>query len=328
MTVSAPPLKISNSEIQTFRDCPRKWWLTYYRELARRRDEDTPTGVKNLGLRVHLALKGMYEQATDPIDGIDFIYAEEIRELIKFGRDDLITELQQEQDLARAMLEGYVDWLAEKAIDADLEYLGSEQVIEVPSGVETPAGGRVWMRGVLDQRWRRQVDGALRFRDFKTVQTVEDQRGLLYLNPQMRFYLMLSQLHQAYLSQTEGKPFEHVTGALYTMLKRVKRTKTAKPPFYAQEDIDYNRKIIEATWAHVHSALIKIVEVRDHLDRGANHHYIVPPRQTRDCTWKCPFYMICGMFDDGSDVEGAIRDHYEHQDPHERYRRDEQEERS
>jgi hypothetical protein len=40
---------------------------------------------------------------------------------------------------------------------------------------------------------------------------------------------------------------------------------------------------------------------------------------TKDCSWDCDFFNICGMFDDGSRVEDAIADLFEERDPMQRY---------
>ena len=44
------------------------------------------------------------------------------------------------------------------------------------------------------------------------------------------------------------------------------------------------------------------------------------PNPTRDCSWDCEFFDVCGMFDDGARVEAAINELFEERDPHERYK--------
>jgi hypothetical protein len=58
------------------------------------------------------------------------------------------------------------------------------------------------------------------------------------------------------------------------------------------------------------------------LDAGADHHDVVPPNPTKDCTWDCDFVSICTMFDDGSRVEDAVTSLYHQIDPHARYDRE------
>jgi RecB family exonuclease len=313
------PLKISHSEMKCFVRCPRQWWLRYYRELGLRPEDEDPTGVRNLGARIHAALQALYERGADPIMAIDEIYASDIKALIDHGMEDKITKLQEEQDLAHAMLEGYLEWIVEKAIDAEYKVVASEQAIEVESGFLG-----VQMRGVLDEQVERNSDGAILFRDFKTVGSFTEQRAILPMNPQMRFYHLLLQLHTAYLARTTGEQMRRVDGAIYTMLRRVKRSNRAQPPFYDQVEVPSNPKIIETTWIKVHGILERMIKTHDALDRGADHQYVAPPNVTRDCTWDCEFLSVCPMFDDGSNVEGYLAAYYIHRDPNARYHRDDQ----
>ena len=55
-------VRISNSEIQTFKDCRRKWWLTYYRRLQPKYRDST--GALALGTRIHAALDDYYANGT------------------------------------------------------------------------------------------------------------------------------------------------------------------------------------------------------------------------------------------------------------------------
>lgn len=319
-----PILKISNSEMQMFKDCGRRWWLTYYLELGIPEDQEDPTGVRNLGARLHAALQAMYERNADPIAAIDEIYADDLHKLVEADRLEKYTKLQEEQDLAHAMLEGFLQWMAENAIDSEYNFLAAEQILEVESGL----GPNVRIRGVLDQLWQRKTDGAIMFRDFKSTGPFESLIPSLYNDPQMKLYHMILWLHVAYLERTQGIRAPRTDGALWLLMRRVKRTKAAVPPFYAQKAIPHNREIMETTWIRVHKILSEIVWTRNALDQGADHHYIVPPRATRDCYWKCEFYEACPMFDDGSNIEGLLTERYAHRDPNERYLRDQQREKN
>ena len=50
---------VSNSEIQTFKQCRRKWWLQWYRGLASRQTE--VQGVRSTGTRLHIGLDAYYQ---------------------------------------------------------------------------------------------------------------------------------------------------------------------------------------------------------------------------------------------------------------------------
>ena len=88
---------ISNSEIQTYKDCKRKWWLTYHRGLV----EPTPrVGPLAIGTRIHLALAAYYDPNSDddPMQVLEDIIDLD-RE--KVGEDD-ISNVILEADLRAA----------------------------------------------------------------------------------------------------------------------------------------------------------------------------------------------------------------------------------
>ena len=55
-------IRLSNSELQTFKDCRRRWWLNYYRRLQPKQKD--MTGALALGTRIHAALDAHYAQGT------------------------------------------------------------------------------------------------------------------------------------------------------------------------------------------------------------------------------------------------------------------------
>jgi hypothetical protein len=61
------------------------------------------------------------------------------------------------------------------------------------------------------------------------------------------------------------------------------------------------------------------MKVKTSLDEGTAHQAVAYPRPSADCTWKCPFFSVCPMFDDGSAVEQAIDELYEVSDPYAYY---------
>ena len=317
----AKPLTISNSEMQTFKSCRRKWYLTYYLELGLRRESGKGYGARELGTRIHAALHAKYVEGVNPITVVDEIYAEDL----KFFQEqpnttpEQIFDIKKEQDLAHAMLEGYEQWIAESGIDAGLKLVAAESVVEVQSGVPG-----VRLRGKMDQRWTRDVDGARLFRDFKTVAEFTTTQKVLPLDEQMKFYHLLEYLDS--LAKRGDKPPDRTDGALYTMLRKVKRTASARPPFYMEVEVKHNDTELESMWQRVHRVIIEIVQTRYELD-GINartdstnrHNYVVPPRPSRDCTWSCDFFAVCPMMDDNSNWKGLLNEYYTHVDPHERY---------
>lgn len=298
MTVVNGVRVVSNSEVQTYKDCPRKWWLTWVRGL--RLKVAQPSAVRDLGTVVHQALASWYvpdgETPTDPNVALENILR---------GEPGVLDDLSKR--LARAMVAGYVEWLAETGADADLEVIASEQYVEVPfvHGVDDLP---VRLIGKLDARVRLRSTGHRRFIDHKTVGSLDDVGGL-GRNQQMLHYDLIEFLTTA----LTGEP--RCDGALYNMLKRSQRTSRATPPFYRREAIDHNVHELHNYYEQLVGVVIDMTRREEALSAQVPHHRVVPSRPSNDCSWKCQFDKICRMFDDGSRVEDAITQLYEVRDP-------------
>jgi len=161
-----PP--ISNSELQVWTECHRKWYLSHYRELGVKRAETPLAGPLIMGTAVHYALERLYEHGEDPLEVLEELYSKTVHDLLVreaergFPDQDLRKKMQNEREMAHAMLEGYVAWVQETGADEGLSLAGAEVTVEVASGIPG-----VRLRGKLDQRIYRDVDGARLFRDFK-----------------------------------------------------------------------------------------------------------------------------------------------------------------
>jgi len=296
-------VRLSNSEIQTFKDCRRKWWLAYYRRLQPLYKETT--GALALGSRVHEALD-MYYSKDIPLLVAHAELVEKDRLLVAdhmFGTETL----DKEADLGRIMLEGYLQWIEEEGIDMELEFVSSEEKISA-----SLFNGEVELQGKLDMRVRRRADGVRLFRDFKTVGgSLSDFANLAQTNEQILTYMLLE-------SMKVDEP-ERCEGGIFTMLKKVRRTAAAKPPFYDQITVRHNVFALRTFWKRIHGTIADMMRVRKALDDGEDHAFVAYPRPTRDCKWKCQFSTICPMFDDGSAVEEAISDMFTEGDPYDYY---------
>lgn len=305
------PYTLSNSEIQVFKDCRRKWWLNYYRRLQPKQKDYT--GALALGSRIHEALDQYY--SSDGEIGLLEAHAA----LVKKDMDLLITEyrdtsdLEAEAELGRIMLEGYLDWMDEEGIDSNLEKISNEEIIQMPL-----FNGEVILQGKLDMRVRRKNDGVRMFRDFKTVGgSFADFANQAQMNEQILTYMLLE-------SAQNKEPGERSEGGIFTMLKKVKRTANARPPFYEQIEVRHNVFTMRAFWQRIHGTISDLMNVKKALDAGSDPNFVAYPSPGKDCKWKCQFYSICPMIDDGSAAEAAIEQMYEVSDPYGYYGKDEE----
>ena len=301
-----PGLSISNSEMATFKDCRRRWYLTYYRWWGLAPEDEPATGVRILGTRVHVALEAYYRDGTPPRQVIDLLYREAATGL----SDRPLANLQKEHDLAVAMVTGYVDWVAETGADEGIEVVGAERDLVVPS-----AFPGISLRAKMDLRVLRTQDGAWRFIDHKTIDTFVSLTATLHINEQMRFYALLDLLDAR--ATEAARP--HTDGGLVNILRRVKRTSSARPPFYQRAEVHYNLEDLRSMWLRVHAVLRDLLAVRAQLDAHTDHRIAAYPTPSRDCSWKCPHFSLCPLMDDGSHWEDMGAMLYVRTDPYAYY---------
>lgn len=297
--------QVSHSELRTFKECRRRWYLGYHKRLRRTFAE---LGAASLGNRVHGALAAFYSAPED--EALSALWehfdTECMQEQQAFEENEQDTrELLKEQKLARAMLEGYVEWLADSGEDSDLDVVGVEEAVEVGS----PHPG-VNLVAKLDLRVQRRSDGMKLFMDHKTVQDFTTPIKTLHLDEQMLEYHLIERLLQV---------DEPTAGAIYNMLRKVGRTKSAKPPFYKRYPVYHGDKELESFYYRVFGVIKDMLEVEAQLAAGVPHGQVAYPTPDRDCTWKCEFFAVCPMFDDGSDAAQVLEIGYRVGDPYARY---------
>jgi hypothetical protein len=170
----------------------------------------------------------------------------------------------------------------------------------------------VLVRGKLDRRKRRRSDGAVYVDDFKTMGNFGEPAMLsLELSPQPRLYRML-EIQQA-------PPEQHTAGVSYTLLRKVLRTPTAKPPFYKRVTIEVNDAEQEAYNDPPPGQ-------RDRAGPGAYalDHDGTPARVAyfQPGWWcaTCPFKLPCGLMQHTPEgAEAMLADLYTETDPWARY---------
>jgi hypothetical protein len=291
---------ISNSEIQTFKDCKRKWWLVYYRRLQK--IEESVVGVAQTGGRIHRALETWYvpdgTKRVDPRTTLEAIIAADREVLGENIEVETLKKFTTATNLERAMINGYMLWLHDTGEDQHLQVVGSEEYVEA----NMPGFENVRLIGKLDVRVRDLRTGRKKFVDHKTVGDLKSPLIKIRGNEQM--------LHYEFIEFLLNDGDDYCDGAIYNMLKRVKGTAKATPPFFARHEVTHNTYELESFRKRLHHTISDILELTDMIDAGADPVTLAYPHPTRDCSWKCPFVQQCDLFDDGSRVEAALREHF------------------
>jgi hypothetical protein len=148
------------------------------------------------------------------------------------------------------------------------------------------------------------------FLDHKSVAEFTTPTRVLHLDEQMLLY--------TWLSHWKEYP---VQGAIYNMIRRVKRTKRANPPFFARMTINHSPQQLRSFHTRLMGELEQMIATRTALDNGADPLFVAYPTPTKNCTWDCDFFDICPMIDRPEENP----DHYislifEEGDPYARYK--------
>lgn len=295
------PLKMSISEMTTWRDCRRKWYLEYYRQF---KTPEKDTGPLALGTNVHASLAAYYSPGGSK--GLALGVLSAIYEEAREKQNGLTNQdLEKEAKLARIMVEGYFDWIEETGVDADLEILEAEADIEHTTEI---FGTSIRLVGKRDAIGVRRSTGISTLIDHKTCQSLTDPA--LDLNEQSRMYLLLQRLNGSTVLQN----------CTWNLLRKVQRSAKAIPPFYAREDIYVSEDELRRFWTRIHGIIRDILNVREALDGGESHYSVCYPRPSRDCSWKCSYRVVCPLMDsEGDNVEKFLSDQYTQGDPYARY---------
>jgi hypothetical protein len=207
------------------------------------------------------------------------------------------------------MVSGYVQWLDETGADANYEVLASERYEDaLLPGLVGRNDAPVYIIAKLDAKLRRRSDGVLRYMDHKTVADFASKILLLVIDEQMLWYNLIEILTNTPLGERSG-------GAIYNMMRRVKRTVKAKPPFYERTEILHNRHQVESFYHQLYGTIGDLLALERRLDEGASHQMAAYPTPNPNCTWDCDYRMICPLFNDGSRVEDMIKNYYATGDP-------------
>lgn len=304
-------LRLTNSEMVEWRRCRRKWYLhTYLRRAAP--NEGQPGTALHRGNLVHDALAAMYDptRRADPVAFVESWRAAQ--------EDDPFSAegIEADAEMAKIMLTGYMEWIAAEGVDQGLVIQGTERAVEVPLKIE---GHEVTLLSKLDAPILRESDGAMLAFEHKTTGAFDKLLKRAKLDTQFLTEHLVRFLN-AIEQGMEPAEAEHLCqGVLLNMLRKVKRSARANPPFYMREAVPHNIVELRNHWRHVVSIARDIEATKARLDAGEDHHSVCPPNPSTECSWDCPFYNICVMFDDGSDGAGALDSLYEEKDPLERY---------
>lgn len=313
--VSVPDNTIASySDLGTFAQCRRQWWLRTYRKL--RLIDEPPTGALPFGSRIHKALEAYYDgTVASPVTAWEALMAHEFA-VAEANGNPFIDALDKESKLGHRMLEGYVEWLDQEGEDAYFDTVAVEQALSanLPLTVDIDGSSHevnVLVRGKLDRGMRRKSDGTLYVGDFKTAANFGESTIFGLVNsPQPRIYRRLLKAHN---------PDSDVRGVVYTLLRKVMRTATAKPPFYKRVTIEISELDQAAYDARLIGAVEQVASAQVRLDRGEDPNRVAYFNTGWWCS-SCPFKLPCGLMQSAPQgAEDMLSDLYTVGNPWARY---------
>ncbi|HEX8321697.1 PD-(D/E)XK nuclease family protein [Longimicrobium sp.] len=317
--MSAPAIHIPDNTIASFSDlgkfaqCRRAWYLGTYRKL--RLKDEPPTGPLPFGSRIHAALEAYYDLGLHPAEAWKQLMAHEYA-VAEANGNPFIEALDKESKLGHRMMEGYLEWLEADGEDAYFDTVAVEQALthELPMVVDTPDGDTevtILLRGKLDRQIRRKSDGTIYVADFKTMGNFgEPAMVTLYKSPQPRLYRRLLKAND---------PDSDVRGVVYTLLRKVLRTPTAKPPFYKRVTIEISEVEQAAYDVRLEGAVSELARTRFALDAGVDHRRIAYFQPGWQCA-TCPFKLPCDLMQSSPQgAEDMLADLYTEGNPWARY---------
>ncbi|MGV1079706.1 MAG: PD-(D/E)XK nuclease family protein [Candidatus Nanopelagicales bacterium] len=301
----------SYSSIQRFAVCPRQWYLAEVRRLGPVMDKRT--GALGFGGRIHTALEAWASgQIQAPVAMWDTLMSREYvlaSERGGFGLD----ELDKENALGWAMLDGFMDWWETEGEDEEFEVIGVETRHAEELLVDTPQGEEVavWVYGKLDRRLRNRETGQLWVADWKTTAYLQEaaKQGVEQ-SPQPRIY--------AALLRQEDAP---VVGIRYTFLRKVLRTAKARPPYYFNYDLQLPQYNVDHHLSRVRAFAGQMVDTAMRIGHGVDHEFAAPFNVGWHCK-SCPFNTACYLMQTtGMEAaEDYLTDNFHEVDPLERYK--------
>lgn len=304
-------LTYRTTEIRKFKRCRRSHWLGYRKDgigyMPNYRDSDDieGSGRREGGTAVHAGLQAVYSGG-DWRQAIH-AWADSYLYTVEDGDGEAIARqlppgIVKQRDLALIMVEGYVDWLRETGADAGERTLWVERRINFPVGVIR--GHQVYVSSKIDRMVQDTHTGEYVVEDHKTVQSL-DIGAQLAVDDQLLTYVTAARF--------EGLVVPRMR---HNMLRTVKRTARATPPFYGRVEMPVNDEQLDHHWTHLTTVLDRMVEETITLaEHPELHHRYAEPFPTKDCSWDCPFIGVCPMMDDGSDWEGVLGAMYRTNDP-------------
>jgi CRISPR/Cas system-associated exonuclease Cas4 (RecB family) len=296
---SMDAVRLSYSQLATWRSCRRKWYLSYVERLEPKNVH--PAYALVLGSAVHEALDAYYEPKNNRDRRKLILTYEKYMNKEREAAFALVKGLPEEdevkekwgfnEDLGYAMLEHYGTVAHE--LD-NFEVLATEASFELDTGITTMVDGVE-----LPVLYRGRIDGVVQTDDdhimlleHKTAKQFNDQR--LILDQQATSYIWAAR-------KIHNLPVE---GVIYNILRKQRNGPRVKAPLVYR---------LEA-WrseAHISAFPQEIAMMVKDMEMAAEHGlYFHNPNDL--CSW-CSYFSVCTMLQDAADPTEYIQMYFQNE---------------
>ncbi len=277
-------IDIRQSAIQDFLDCRRKFFWTYIEGIEFDYDDGPrPWVTADTGSAFHAGI-GAYYEGKNPDAAIG-----EWVEVPLPGEGGFPSG--NEVDLARIMVEGHIEDLAEDGKDIGENTVAVEDPIEaLVEDIHAYGTDDLWsvrVHGRVDRRIETE-DGINILDDWKSVAVMAST--LDYIQQLGRYAVLVR--------AATGWRADRIRS---TQVKRVKRTKDG--PFYTRPWLPFTEAMYVEHAQNLRDQLTDIVTCI--VDDGPWYEHV-----TGECDWKCRVSDICKAQQQGDDVEMMVEIHY------------------
>jgi RecB family exonuclease len=276
---------VSNSEVQVWKRCKRRWWLSYVQQLEPRDAKFRLPLV--VGQLTHAGLDSYYMSE-------EFRTAESALAGVARERDSLMEVYTAEADSealskaylqAHVLVENYVAWVEASGADLDITVIESERWLTARLTASTELLGRIDVSVKYNQE--------LTFMEHKTSGNVNELISTLSQQEQVLSYMLLSQAHTSRWARTVR--WRNAQAIVNVLDKRAGREPTRVMVYHSAEELSSFCTRLCATAREIERTKRK-------LERApTSHHVVAPPNPQADCRWSCEFAQVCPLLNDTRD---------------------------
>ena len=315
-TLSEDAFVIRHTEVQEFRNCQRKWYLSSHNGLNLE-PVQKPAKLR-IGSIWHKALEGLYK-GEDPWEWMKESYNEELEESREnlgdgFFEQEFQESLEKEWELLESLLSAYLVWRNNEAdpADSEMEFLNVERRLLVPllSPEDHPTGA--WIAAKLDIILL--YNGMVYSMDHKTSgkSARVDNPDHLPLDLQMGLQLLTLRELQRY----KGKTHPKIAGALYNMARKQKPGPKVSAPIFHRSEILRSDYELQKLKEELYKDYVRMSNIKEGELFPMEEPRIMSynPQPWGFCAWGCDFRYVCEAINKGEDWQFLLENNYKPRD--------------